>query len=273
MNCSYYQVCLLGNKSNKSGVQLPMQTVIGHLSNVQTNVGLVYMRMHGINKQYQGWYQRTYPKYQNLNTSQMLLFGGYIKIRESLHTQLYIWVNTILNYIDTTVNLPRHENSCIEYRPERKSKTKLLSSGHTHAHQKVWNPHYTNAQMGLQEDDTRPTLIRYKRSRRTRSASVVAPNRSSSSSFFLCWYVIDRWNRGWPSCHNYSCSLNRIHSVSLCTLPHRFASTDSWNTAQRNITDSSRRLLERQLQLITALLSLGFNALQSFHPDATAWML
>jgi hypothetical protein len=94
-----------------------MQTVIGHLSNVQTDVGLVYMRMHGINKQYQRWYQRTYLGDQNCNTNQMLLFGGYIKVRESLHAQVNIWVNTILNYII----IPRYENSRIEHRPKGKS--------------------------------------------------------------------------------------------------------------------------------------------------------
>ena len=45
--------------------------------------------------------------YQNCNTSQILIFGGYLKVRESLCTQVLIWVNTILTISDTRVILPR----------------------------------------------------------------------------------------------------------------------------------------------------------------------
>ena len=41
--------------------------------------------------------------YQNCNTSQILIFGGYLKVRESLYTQVVIWVNTILTMNDTRV--------------------------------------------------------------------------------------------------------------------------------------------------------------------------
>ena len=37
----------------------------------------------------------------NCNTSQILVFGGYLKVRESLYTQVIIWVKTILNHIYT----------------------------------------------------------------------------------------------------------------------------------------------------------------------------
>ena len=57
-------------------------------------------------------------EYQICNTSQKLIFGGYVKVRESFYTQVIIWVDTILNHIDTTVILPRYECSCIVYRPE-----------------------------------------------------------------------------------------------------------------------------------------------------------
>ena len=56
--------------------------------------------------------------YQNCNTSQILIFGGYVKVRESLYTRVIIWVNTILNHIDTREFLPRYEGSCNVYRPK-----------------------------------------------------------------------------------------------------------------------------------------------------------
>ena len=49
--------------------------------------------MHGIKEPTYG--------YQNHNTNQILIFGGYVKVRESLYTRIIIWVNTILNHIDT----------------------------------------------------------------------------------------------------------------------------------------------------------------------------
>ena len=57
--------------------------------------------MHGINYQHQQWYQRTYPW---VSTSQVLTFGGYVKVRESLHTRVG-WVNLIVNHNDTRVTL------------------------------------------------------------------------------------------------------------------------------------------------------------------------
>ena len=37
----------------------------------------------------------------------------YLKVRESLYTQVIIWVNTNPNHIDTRKTLPRYENSCM----------------------------------------------------------------------------------------------------------------------------------------------------------------
>jgi hypothetical protein len=42
--------------------------------------------------------------YQNYNTTQILITGGYVKVRESLYTQV---LNTTLNHIDTRAILPR----------------------------------------------------------------------------------------------------------------------------------------------------------------------
>ena len=37
------------------------------------------------NHQHQQCYRRTYPGYQNCNTSQISIFGGYVKVREPLY--------------------------------------------------------------------------------------------------------------------------------------------------------------------------------------------
>ena len=49
--------------------------------------------------------------YQNCNISQILILGGYLKMKESLYIQVIVWVNTILNHIDTRSLSPRCENS------------------------------------------------------------------------------------------------------------------------------------------------------------------
>ena len=37
---------------------------------------------------------------QNCNINQMFIFDGYLKVRESWYTCIFIWINTILNHID-----------------------------------------------------------------------------------------------------------------------------------------------------------------------------
>lgn len=39
--------------------------------------------------------------YQNYNSSQILIFKGYLKVRESLYIQVIIWANTIPSQINT----------------------------------------------------------------------------------------------------------------------------------------------------------------------------
>jgi hypothetical protein len=56
--------------------------------------------------------------YQNCSASQILIFGAYVKVRESLYTRDIIWINTTLDHIDTRGVLPRYEGSCMVYRPE-----------------------------------------------------------------------------------------------------------------------------------------------------------
>jgi hypothetical protein len=53
---------------------------------------------------------------QNCNTSQILVFGGYLKVRESLYT--YYWVNNILKPYQYWGNLPRFGGSCMVSRPK-----------------------------------------------------------------------------------------------------------------------------------------------------------
>lgn len=45
--------------------------------------------------------QLVWDWYQNCNTSQILIIGGYFKVRESLYTWIISRVNNILNQIDT----------------------------------------------------------------------------------------------------------------------------------------------------------------------------
>jgi hypothetical protein len=51
-------------------------------------------------------------RYQNCDAMQILIFDGDLKVRESLYTWIFIWVNTILNHIDTstikTKNILKH---------------------------------------------------------------------------------------------------------------------------------------------------------------------
>ena len=48
----------------------------------------------------------------------MLICGGCFKVGESFYTQVIVWVNTILNHIDTRTILTKYEGSCMVYRPK-----------------------------------------------------------------------------------------------------------------------------------------------------------
>lgn len=56
--------------------------------------------------------------YHNWNSSQTWMFGGCVKVSESLYIQDASWVNSVLNHIHTGVSLPRYEGSCMTYRLE-----------------------------------------------------------------------------------------------------------------------------------------------------------
>ena len=51
--------------------------------------------------------------YQNYNSSQILIFSGYAKVKVSLYTQVILWVNAILDHIDTTMFLPIYGGPCM----------------------------------------------------------------------------------------------------------------------------------------------------------------
>ena len=72
---------------------------------------MVYRWLHSTNKELQQWYQNRTHVYHNCNSSQIFTFGGYVKVRESLYTQVITWVNTILNHIDIREILAKYESS------------------------------------------------------------------------------------------------------------------------------------------------------------------
>lgn len=48
----------------------------------------------------------------------VLIFDGYLRLRESFSIQVIIWVNTFLKHFDAKVILTKFEGSCMVYRPE-----------------------------------------------------------------------------------------------------------------------------------------------------------
>ena len=66
--------------------------------------------------------------YQNWNTSHILIFGGCVKVRDPLYTQVIIWVDAILNHIDTRANFPTYKSSSMVYRPKCYQKQKYQST-------------------------------------------------------------------------------------------------------------------------------------------------
>ena len=73
--------------------------------------------MHGINNHIKDGTKVLTHGYQKFNTSKLLIFDEYVKMRESLYTRVIIWVNTILNHMNNKEFLPRYEGSCMVCRP------------------------------------------------------------------------------------------------------------------------------------------------------------
>ena len=60
-----------------------------------------------------------------------MIFDIFVKMRESLYNWTIIWINIILNHIDTRTFLPsRYEDSCIVYRPGWYQKKKYRQITH-----------------------------------------------------------------------------------------------------------------------------------------------
>ena len=79
-------------------------------------------------------------------------------MRESLYTLVVIWVNTILNHIDTRVILPSYEGPCMVYRPKWYQKQRYSRTSIPYSYPKMWNPH-SRYPMVSQNDDIGPTLV------------------------------------------------------------------------------------------------------------------
>ena len=71
--------------------------------------------MHGINNQHQYVIKELIHEYQNCNTSRILVFSGYVKVRKYLYKQVISWVIVILNHIDTKAILHGYSGSSMVY--------------------------------------------------------------------------------------------------------------------------------------------------------------
>ena len=100
----------------------------------------------GMNNQHKNGIKEPTYGYQSCNNSQTLVFGGYVKVRGSLYTQVIIWMNTILNHIDTRANLPKYEGSCMVYRSKWYRKQKYRQIPPPISIETMWEPHcrYSN---------------------------------------------------------------------------------------------------------------------------------
>ena len=61
--------------------------------------------MPGINN----YHQRTYILGIRIAMPLISIFGGYVKVKESLYTQFIMCINTILDHMDTREILPMYE--------------------------------------------------------------------------------------------------------------------------------------------------------------------
>ena len=84
-----------------------MYGVCGFLHDENSNVRPVYRWMHGIISNSNNAIKEPTHRYQICEIGQILIFGGYLKVRESLHTQVIICVNIVWNHIDTMAILPK----------------------------------------------------------------------------------------------------------------------------------------------------------------------
>ena len=63
------------------------------------------------------------------NMYQILIFGGYVKVREYLYTRIIVWVDAILNHIETSA-IYLGMNVLVWYIDPNDVKTKISSNTH-----------------------------------------------------------------------------------------------------------------------------------------------
>ena len=70
-----------------------------------------------------------------------MLFGGHVKVNPFLYTQLIIWIDTILNHIDTKTIFPKYESYFFVYIPEW-YEINMVFINHILRVHNLWNPYY-----------------------------------------------------------------------------------------------------------------------------------
>jgi hypothetical protein len=54
----------------------------------------------------------THMAIKDCSFSQILIFGGYLKVRESLYIRVIVWIDTVLNHFDAWAMFLRCQGSC-----------------------------------------------------------------------------------------------------------------------------------------------------------------
>ena len=91
--------------------------------------------------------------------NQILIFGGYVKVSESLCNQFNIWVNTIVNDIDTRIIFPRYGSSCMVYKFEWNQKRNYRPIPIPYWFKKMRNTHHRYLNGIWRKEEIRPTLV------------------------------------------------------------------------------------------------------------------
>ena len=93
--------------------------------------------------------------YQNYNTSQILIFGGYVKVRESLYTWVIfepLWTIVLGRFCLRITILAWYMD------PNGIENKNIVKYPYPSGIKKMWKPQYRYPN-GTKKDDTRPTLV------------------------------------------------------------------------------------------------------------------
>jgi len=88
----------------------------------------------------------------------IMLFGGYVKVRDRLFFQVIKCINTILNHINTKQLLPRYEGSCVVFTPKWYRSTNTIKYPYANGI-KTFDILVIDSQMASTKIDTRLTLV------------------------------------------------------------------------------------------------------------------